>query len=71
MKQEPLNSPHEVILGRIYVSDESRSRLPLNPGLVAYYPDAWLELWLKLGKPTIVDSTLLEECIADSTDETV
>ena len=58
-------SPHTVILGRIYVHDGS-PRLPHNPGLLAYYPDEWIELWMKLGRPEITSITQLEECLANS-----
>ena len=56
-------SPHEVIFGRIYIGDRP---LPLNPGMVAYYPDSWIELWLKLGRCEIRGSEILEACLADS-----
>lgn len=59
VQQDPVEKIHDVIIGRIYCGTE------FNPGLVAYYPDSWLELWMRLGKPEIRGKEILEECLSN------
>ena len=72
MKQD-LSGLTDLITGRLYVAGNCNipNGLNSNPGVIAYHPENWIELWLKLGRCELVNPEILEEYLVISKDETM
>lgn len=72
VKQETIGMSG-LIFGRIYINGDCKipNGLNPNPGVIGYYPESWVELWLKLGRCEITNPEILEKCLAIDTDASV